>query len=449
MVDYTENNKDSLYKEINHSPVYSRFEDTKDLILDKQSDLWDERFEEVSCNLYSSNKSDDTNGVSTTYLGYYKSKGEKRTFPVDNHIPINGRGVTEAFLMDNTPMKLLFDSGASRSYLSKKFYDTNKSLHKLPKFVTSCIGIKIWNGSIIPTLFVIPIQFMTHGHIFEIYTIVAEIDDGVDLVFGFKSMTETEGRLNTRTGEYDFIGRSIPVYPQNDLDVPVGKQVLIKIKAPFGEQLSGRIMTKLFGSEKVFTMKLKIENNQGCVQFINKGQEIVKLRKDKAIGILDLRSVGYFKVNYLKMVTMAESRQTFKMYNYQQVRKEPKEHIDEYFRMSKFDLKRDNSRSKSNTKGNSDNYPWLAEDNPRRHQTDAEILCEKIDLKESALSKKEKAKLMKMILRYRDAFSLRDEIGGCPNLVADIKVIDESPFLLDLFLSQKLINHSWTNRWKD
>ena len=93
-----------------------------------------------------------------------KVKGEERTFPVDNHIPIDGRGVTEAFLMDNTPMKLFFDSGASRSYLSKKFYDTNKSLHQLPKFVTSCTGIKIGNGSIIPTLFVIPIQFMTHGH---------------------------------------------------------------------------------------------------------------------------------------------------------------------------------------------------------------------------------------------------------------------------------------------
>ena len=71
----------------------------------------------------------------------------------------------------------------------------------------------------------------------DIYTIVAEIYDGMDLVFGFKNMTETEGRLNTTTGEYDFIGRSIPVYPQNDLDVPVGKQVLIKIKAPFGEKL--------------------------------------------------------------------------------------------------------------------------------------------------------------------------------------------------------------------
>ena len=241
-------------------------------------------------------------------MGYYKSKGEERTFPIDNHIPMDGRGVTKAFLMDNTPMKLFFDPEASRSYFSKTFYDANKSLHRLSKFVTTCTGIKIGNGSIIPTLFVIPIQFMTNGHIFEIYTTVAEIDDGMDLVFVFKNMTEPEGKLNTRTGEYDFIGRSIPVYLQNDLDVPVGKQVLIKIKAPFGEKLSGRIMTKLFGSEKVFIMKLRIENNQGCVQFINKGHDIAKLRKDKAIGVLDLRSAGYFKVNCKKMITMAESR---------------------------------------------------------------------------------------------------------------------------------------------
>ena len=180
-------------------------------------------------------------------------------------------------------------------------------------------------------------------------------------------------------------------------------------------------------------MNLRIENKQGCVQFINRGQDIAKLRKDKAIGVLDLRSVGYFKVNYQKMITIAESRQTFKMYHYQQVRKKPIEHIDEYFRMSNADLKREHTKSTYSTKGNSDKYPWLAEDDPRRHQTDADILHEKIYLKDSALSKKEKAKLTKMILKYRDAFSLRDEIGECPNLVADIKVIDESPFFVRPF----------------
>ena len=357
--------------------------------------------------------------IMMTYLGYYKSKGEERTFPVDNHIPIDGRGVTEAFLIDNTPIKLFFDSGASRSYLSKKYYDANQSLHKLPKFSTNCTGIKIGNGSVIPTLFVIPVQFMTHGHMFEIYTIVAEIDDGMDLVFGFKNMAETEGRLNTRTGEYDFIGRSIPVYPQNDLDVPEGKQVLIKIKAPFGEKLSGRIITKMFGSDKVFKMKIRIENNQGCVQFVNKSNDIIKLRDSQAIGILDLRSVGYFKVGYQKLITMAESKQTFTMYHYQQFTKDPKEHSDDYHKMTRTD--------------DDDHYPWLAKDDPRRHQSDAEILFEKIDLKDSALTRKEKTKLMKMILKYREVFSLRDEIGECPNLVADIKVIDESPFFVRPF----------------
>ena len=44
VVDYTENDKENPYKEMNHSPIYSRFEDTKDLILGEQSDLWSERF---------------------------------------------------------------------------------------------------------------------------------------------------------------------------------------------------------------------------------------------------------------------------------------------------------------------------------------------------------------------------------------------------------------------
>ena len=67
-----------------------------------------------------------------------------------------------------------------------------------------------------------------------------------------------------------------------------------------------------------------------------------------------------------------------------------------------------------------DPYPWLAEDDPRRHQTDEEILYEKIDLSNSALSRKEKTRLMKMLIKYRNAFS--------PNLEADIKVMDGSPF---------------------
>ena len=72
----------------------------------------------------------------------------------------------------------------------------------------------------------------------------------------------------------------------------------------------------------------------------------------------------------------------------------------------------------------------------------------KIDLSNSALSRKEKAKL-KMLLKYRDVFILRDEIGECPNLEADIKVFDESPFFVRHFQFLRMISYLWTNKWKD
>ena len=442
VIDYTTTKDNGPYVEMNTSNLYNKLQEDEQLISGDSSDQWDERFEEVTCSLHYSHKFDDTNDVSTTYLGSYMAKDEPRTFPVDNHVPFDGRGMSKAYLSNGTPMKLFFDSGASRSYLSKRFYDSNPVLHDMPKFVTTCTGIRIGNGSIVPALFVIPILFMACGHTFEIFTIVAEIDDDMDLVFGFKNMVETEGMLNTRTGEYDFIGRSIPIFPQNDLDVRPGEKAYIKVKAPFCDKLSGMICAKFFSRDMVYTLRVKFQDNQGIVQFRNGSNETAQLRKDKAVGILDLRSIGYFKVGYQKMVNMAESSKTFKMYHYRQIKSEAKTEnwstSDQYMRITgrygnEKSRKTQEGETQSELGRKSDPHPWLTEDDPRRHQTDEEILYEKIDLSNSALSRKERTRLMKMLIKYRDAFSLRDEIGECPNLKADIKVIDDSPFFVRPF----------------
>ena len=442
-IDYTTDKDNSPYSEMNTSNLYNKLQEDEQLITESSSDQWDERFEEVTCSLHYSHKFDDTNDVSTTYLGSYLGKDEPRTFPVDNHIPFDGRGMSKAYLSNGTPMKMFFDSGASRSYLSKRFYDTNPMLHDMPRYVTTCTGIRIGNGSIVPALFVIPILFMACGHTFEIFTIVAEIDDDMDLVFGFKNMVETEGLLNTRTGEFDFIGRSIPIFSQNDLDVRPGEKAYAKIKAPFCDKLSGMICAKFFSRNVVNTLRIKIQDNQGIVQFVNHQDEIVHLREEKAVGILDLRSVGYFKVGYQKMVNMAESSKVFKMYHYKQVKCGTETEVDQYMRIAgKYRTigNRDQMSEEENVERYKkyDPYPWLTKDDPRRFQSDEEILHEKIDLSVSALSRKEKSRLMKMLIKYRDAFSLRDEIGECPNLKADIKVIDESPFFVRPFpISEK------------
>ena len=61
--------------------------------------------------------------------------------------------------------------------------------------------------------------------------------------------------------------------------------------------------------------------------------------------------------------------------------------------------------------------------------TEQEILDKYIDLEKSCLTEKEK-KEMKEMYKYKEAFSLRDEIGTCPNIEVEIDVMDKSPFFI-------------------
>ena len=46
------------------------------------------------------------------------------------------------------------------------------------------------------------------------------------------------------------------------------------------------------------------------------------------------------------------------------------------------------------------------------------------------MSRKEKEEVMDMLYKYKDVYSLRDEIGMCPNIEVGIEVMDKSPFFI-------------------
>ena len=420
-VKYVKENDKSWFKPMNDSPLFQGFTEMNFTDAECVEDVSEEQFEEVSCELNESLNFDEHVDVTTTYLGRYMAQGGPRMFNSENVISLDGKGVTAGHLFDKTELKVFFDSGASKSYMSKGFYEKTEYLHRIPKMKSSCTGIKIGNGAVIPVDFVFPVQIMIQGHLFEIYTIVAALHESIDVVIGMKNMVELEGILNTRTSSFDFLSRSIPIYPQNDLKVKPGGKAYIKIVAPFQKQINTRAIAKFFACDRIFTFRMRFKHNRTVIEFENKGDKISELFKDRPIGILDLRSIGYYKVSYQRLVSMAEEK--FQMFHYAKTPKKG-DSIDRYNRMSS-EHRRDVHRS--------DPYPWLAPDDPRRFQTDNQILYEKIDLSESDLTSKEKTKLMKLVVKYRDAFSLRDEIGACPNLTADIQVIDESSFFVRPF----------------
>ena len=70
------------------------------------------------------------------------------------------------------------------------------------------------NGQCVCILFVIPVIIDVHGHRFEIYTLVSEIHENVDLVLGIKKVFKLEGVKNSRDCCFKFLNQSVPIFPE-------------------------------------------------------------------------------------------------------------------------------------------------------------------------------------------------------------------------------------------
>ena len=77
-----------------------------------------------------------------------------------------------------------------------------------------------------------------------------------------------------------------------------------------------------------------------------------------------------------------------------------------------------------------ENYPWSDPSDERKYMTDKEILKKYIDLEKSCLMEKEKIEVIDILYKYKEAFSLRNEIGICPNIEVEIDLSYKSPFFI-------------------
>ena len=70
-------------------------------------------------------------------------------------------------------------------------------------------------------------------------------------------------------------------------------------------------------------------------------------------------------------------------------------------------------------------FPWLDDTDKRKYMTDREILDKYVNLDNSCLTKIEKKQVRDLLYQYKDVFSLRDEIGLCPNIEIKIDITDK------------------------
>ena len=160
------------------------------------------------------------------------------------------------------------------------------------------------------------------------------------------------------------------------------------LKAPFIYKISVLAIIKIIDGSTytALLVKLKLTCNKAVLDIKNTGKETMILRSKGMIGMVDIRSLGYYKIK------QGIIQQNLSRY----YRFEEAENLCEYFNKSVDTLKKEREQTTP-----TDKYPQLDPENERRNMTDRKILKKYIDLNNSCLDKQEKVEVMDMLFKYR------------------------------------------------
>ena len=241
--------------------------------------------------------------------------------------------------------------------------------------------IEAGNGQYVSVLFVIPIIIDIHGNRFEIYTLVSEIHENVDIVLGIKNVFELEGVINSQECCFTFLNRSVPIFPKEKIILKPKEQKLVNVEAPFSDEISGLVMVKLSdkSTQSVIVLQVKFAQNVVLLDMMNSSSEILILNPKEVLGILDLRLLRYCKIKQRVL-----QQNLGRLYEFESAEK-----VCAQFNNLINTIKREQSLE-------TEKNPWLDDTDERKYMTDREILEKYINLDNTCLTEKEKEEIMDM-----------------------------------------------------
>ena len=191
-------------------------------------------------------------------------------------------------------------------------------------------------------------------------------------------------------------------------------------RGPFHGRVIRMAIVKILDMKEQTTnmIKLKFMRNKAVLKITNKTHKTVTFGRTEMIAIVDLRSLGFYKIKQEVLQEHLGRHYHFELAD---------NVCNQYNRF--VNLMR---KEEQNSEGK---FPWLEDTNKRKYMIDREILDKYVNLDNSCLTKIEKMQVRDLLYKYKDAFSLRDEIGLCRNIEIEIEidVTDKSPFFIRPF----------------
>ena len=354
---------------------------------------------------------------------------------------MNSKQSTVTAEVQGVEIKVLFDTGASRALINSKVLDQHPELAALPRMKIAPRQITVASAEQVTVTECIRLKLHMQGHDVLVTALVMPMTNNLHLVLGMKEFMEGEIDIQCSKGKIEMVNRSIPVRPLQGTYISPGKTREINFgiqEAPLefvsaeGAILNAEIPTE--HGTRINTVKIDIKDRLCTLKLTNNTTKPWKISNKTPIGYLDMRSVGYYDMSEDNIIAYLQKNQP----GFQLLTEEQQEqvfqdlipNIDDEEKPRNTELV-DAHLPKSERKvkiSGKDPYPWLDPEDPRRFMTDSELIRTSINLDKSQLSNKQKEKFYEILDQHRDAFSLRDEIGLCPNMEVSLELHDKKPF---------------------
>ena len=355
-----------------------------------------------------------------------------------NHVPYqtivyNDNGMFTATLMNDTPIKIFIDNGATPSILPLRTYNRFPILHTYPK-TESNTPIHTGGGLIKSHFWLeIPLKLVEHQTI-QIKALVCDSECPYDLILGHTSMTQLSTWQDYASHKLYLQQISIPLTVRNNIRILPGKTGVVSLtNYQTRHTIIGKGVTyikPLDPSLPLRPIEIEFENNYCCVKIHNSSDSTVDFLHGQEMAYFDARSKGLVQTDNSKHFPIDQylhDRMTPATLSLTPLAYEKPIHPAE---MPCNTICTELPVDYTNKSTSDDRYPWLDPDDIRRNMTDKEILQMKLNLKDSVLDEKGKEDFLEKVEQFTDVFSLRDEIGTCPFIEVHLKLKDETSFFV-------------------
>lgn len=349
-------------------------------------------------------------------------------------IKLDERNFARGYLEDGKSILLLFDSGATKTIMSKSCVLNSKHLSSKKITRVEPVQFRLGNGQCISADAQVEFVVTIQGHKFQVNALIAPDLIGIDVILGSQTLKELQGALDFSTNCFSIRSKKTYARPVHRLTLRPGqtKYVNLRVRTPPFARNAEVVAypTNFVSSMCPSAMLVKVRNGRTRILLNN--------NTSKPFTVTNYQTLAY--VNWADIVTVtqelpSESMDQVMSHGYHdnsrcaqlhnQIPVSGETQMGSQLNHSQSEIDRDALR-----RYNLERYPHLDSNDPTVEMTSEELVRRDIDLDNSILNDSEKRKVLDMIVDYRDAFSLYGELSSCPDFEADITLTNDEPFFI-------------------